>query len=134
MLAKRWEDEYDYEEYPEYVEEQPKEQPRKKPVLVKPHPAQRAQMLLNKPLRSRCRTAFILFTVLAMAVTIRSGISASRGYVLVDTQQKAQTLEQENERLRIEIARLKAPDRIKSIAENALGMQVPTAVYFTREK
>ena len=130
MLAKRWEDEYDYEEYPEYVEEQP----RKKPVLVKPHPVQRAQTLLNKPLRSRCRTAFILFTVLAMAVTIRSGISASRGYVLVDTQQKAQTLEQENERLRIEIARLKAPDRIKSIAENDLGMQVPTAVYFTREK
>ena len=130
MLAKRWEDEYDYEEYPEYVEEQP----RKKPVLVKPHPVQRAQTLLNKPLRSRCRTAFILFTVLAMAVTIRSGISASRGYVLVDTQQKAQTLEQENERLRIEIARLKAPERIKSIAENDLGMQVPTAVYFTREK
>ncbi|MBQ7478382.1 MAG: cell division protein FtsL [Selenomonadaceae bacterium] len=130
MLAKRWEDEYDYEEYPEYVEEQP----RKKPVLVKPHPVQRAQTLLNKPLRSRCRTAFILFTVLAMAVTIRSGISASRGYVLVDTQQKAQMLEQENERLRIEIARLKAPERIKSIAENDLGMQVPTAVYFTREK
>ena len=110
------------------------EQPRKKPVLVKPHPVQRAQTLLNKPLRSRCRTAFILFTVLAMAVTIRSGISASRGYVLVDTQQKAQMLEQENERLRIEIARLKAPERIKSIAENDLGMQVPTAVYFTREK
>lgn len=131
MLAKRLEEEYEYEAYPEYVEEQP----RPRPVLVKNSPvAQKSRMLLNKPLRSHCRTLFVVFTVLAMAVTIRSGISASRGYVLVDTQQKAQVLEQENERLRIEIAQLKSPQRIKSIAAEELGMQVPTKVYFSHEK
>ena len=132
MLARRLEEECEYEAYPEYTEES---QPRPKPVLVKPKQSfQQAQMLLDKPLRSRCRTLFILFTVLAMAVTIRSGISASRGYVLVDTQQRAQVLEQENERLRIKIAELKSPQRIKAIAEAELGMQVPTKVYFSHEK
>ncbi|MBR4695259.1 MAG: cell division protein FtsL [Selenomonadaceae bacterium] len=135
MLAKRIEEEYEYEynheTYPEHVEEKT----RPKPVLVKPKRSfQKAQMMLDKPLRSRCRTLFIVFTVLAMAVTIRSGISASRGYVLVDTQQRAQVLEQENERMRIEIAQLKSPQRIKAIATEELGLQVPTKVYFGHEK
>ena len=69
-----------------------------------------------------------------MAVTIRSGISASRGYVLVDTQQRAQVIEQENERLRVEIAQLKSPQRIKAIATGELGMQTPAKVYFVHEK
>lgn len=129
MLAKRIDEEYDYEAYPESVP-----LPRKPVLVEKPGQFQRSQMLLNKPLRSRCRTLFILFTVLAMAVTIRSGISASRGYALVDTQQRAQVIEQENERLRVEIAQLKSPQRIKAIAAGELGMQVPVKVYFVHEK
>ena len=86
---------------------------------------------LNHLLRSRCRVFFVVFAVLAMAVVIRSGISASRGYALVATQNQAQQLEQENERLKIEIAKLKSPQRIKQIAEDELGMGVPAKIYFS---
>ncbi len=89
---------------------------------------------LNHLLRSRCRVAFIVFAVLAMAVVIRSGISASRGYALVATQTQAQQLELENERLRVEIAQLKSPQRIKQIAEDELGMIVPRKMYFSHDR
>ena len=90
--------------------------------------------LLNTRLRSRAQILFIVFAVLAMAVTVRSGISASRGYALVAVQTQAQQIEQENERLRVEIAKLKAPQRIQGIAESELGMQSPTKMYFAHEK
>ena len=89
---------------------------------------------LNHLLRSRCRVFFVVFTILAMAVVIRSGISASRGYALVATQNQAQQVELENERLRVEIAHLKSPQRIKQIAEDELGMIVPRKMYFSHEK
>ena len=89
---------------------------------------------LNTRLRSRCRWALLIIAVLAMLVTFRSGLSASRGYALVATQNEATALEQENERLRIEIARLKSPQRISRIAEEELGMVVPKKMYFTHER
>ncbi len=89
---------------------------------------------LDHLLRSRCRLAFIVISVLAMLVVIRSGISASRGYALVETHNQAQRIEQENERLRIEIARLKSPQRIQQIASEELGMGVPNKMYFSHEK
>ena len=89
---------------------------------------------LNTLLRSRCQLAFIIISILAMLVTVRSGISASRGYALVATQNQAQQLERENERLRIEIAKLKSPQRISQIAEEELGMVVPKKMYFSHEK
>ena len=88
---------------------------------------------LDHLLRSRCRVAFIIISILAMLVVVRSGINASRGYALVATQNQAEALEQENERLRIEIAKLKAPSRIKQIAEDELGMDVPRRMYFSHE-
>ena len=89
---------------------------------------------LNTRLRSKCQWAFIIISILAMLVTVRSGISASRGYALVATQNQAQQLEQENERLKIEIAKLKSPQRISQIAEEELGMVVPKKMYFSHER
>ena len=89
---------------------------------------------LDHLLRSRFRMFFAVFAILAMAVVIRSGIAASRGYALVATQNQAQQIELENERLRVEIAQLKAPGRIKEIAENKLGMKVPPKSYFSHER
>ena len=89
---------------------------------------------LNRNLRSHCQIAFIIISILAMLVTIRSGISASRGYALVATQTQAQPLEHENERLRVEIAKLKSPQRIKQIASEELGMVVPKKMYFSHER
>lgn len=94
----------------------------------------KSQPKINFRLRSRCQLAFIVFAILAMLVTVRSGISASRGYALVATQNEAQQLERENERLRIEIAKLKSPQRISRIAEEELGMIVPKKMYFAHER
>ncbi|MBR2214684.1 MAG: cell division protein FtsL [Selenomonadaceae bacterium] len=132
MLAKRWED---YEDEEEYFAPQPERQPA---VAVPPKRhltlVKKKRTLLNTHLRSRCSMVLILLAVLSMAVVIRSGISASRGYTLVALQQEAQQLELENERLRIEIAKLKSPQRIKTIAATELGMEVPNKMYFAHEK
>lgn len=69
-----------------------------------------------------------------MLVVVRSGINASRGYALVATQNQAQVLEDENARLRIEIAKLKSPGRIKQIAQEQLGMDVPKQMYFSHDR
>ena len=71
---------------------------------------------------------------MAMLVTVRSGMSASRGYELVKLQQQADSLEKENDRLKIDIAQLKSPQRIQRIATEKLGMVVPQAVYFSTDK
>ena len=104
-------------------------------------PQERAQLRLikgrpklNHLLRSRCRVAFLVIALFAMLVVIRSGISASRGYMLVATQTQAESIEQENERLRIEIAKLKSPSRIQQIAYEELGMAVPKKMYFSHER
>ena len=89
---------------------------------------------LNHLLRSRFRIFILVFSIFAMIVTIRHGISASRGYALVATQSQAEQLELENERLRVEIAQLKSPDRIKHIAEEKLGMVVPRKMYFPHDR
>lgn len=92
------------------------------------------QTVLDTSTRSHCQILFLTLAVLAMLVTIGSGISASRGYALVEVQQQAEALEQENERLKIDIARLKSPERIKEIAKNQLDMEVPKHTYFSQEK
>lgn len=90
--------------------------------------------VLDTRLRTHGQLLFLTMTVLALLVTVGSGISASRGYELVALQQQADQLEQENERLKIEIAKLKSPERIKSIAKDQLGMEVPKQTYFSSER
>ena len=120
MLAKKLE----YEEL--YVEsevgvEKPKEKIKNRPIL-------------NTHLRSRCMFLFVVLTAMAMFVTVRSGMIASEGYELVQLQKQAYQLEQENEHMKIEIAHLKAPQRIQNIATQQLGMVVPQQVYFANGK
>ncbi len=112
----------------------------KKRAVVYDFPAEQSELRiiskrpkLDHLLRSRCRVAFIIISILAMLVVVRSGINASRGYMLVDTQNQAQALEQENERLRVEIAKLKSPGRIRQIAEDDLHMVLPKRMYFSHE-
>lgn len=90
--------------------------------------------VLDTSMRSHCQILFLTIAVLAMLVTIGSGVSASRGYALVEVQRQADALEQENERLKIDIAKLKSPERIKNIATDQLGMEVPKHTYFSQEK
>ena len=123
MLAKRLENEEIYEipEVPAGTEAVPK------PRLHTHH-------CLNTHLRSRCLLLVLLLAVMGMVLTTCSSIGASRGYELVHAQQAAVRLEQENEQLKIEIARLKSPQRIQSIAAKDLGMVIPNQVYFASDK
>ena len=118
MLARRREEEEENERYIRPL------QPQQSSREILRHPA------LNKKLRSRCFMILALLIVMAMTVTIRSGIASSRGYELVKLQSEADKIAQENERLKIEIAHKKSPERIRSIAEKQLGMTMPQNVYF----
>ena len=88
---------------------------------------------VNTNLRNCLRAIFCLIALGAMVVTLLGGISANNGYTLLETQQNADQLEQENERLKIEIAQLKSPARIEAIAVEQLHMQVPQNMYFSHE-
>ena len=120
MLARQREYEYYEEEL----------QPQR---IEKPAPPPKRRPTLNTHLRSRCFLLLALICVMAMAITIRSGITASRGYDLVQIQQQAQALEKENEHLKIEIAQMKSPERIRRIATDKLGMSTPKNVYFATD-
>ena len=56
-----------------------------------------------------------------------------RGYELVQLRQTASQIENENRELEVKIAKLRAPQRIKDIAINRLGMVVPQEFYFAAE-
>jgi cell division protein ftsL len=102
----------------------PQKEPPKEPLIRRE---------VNTNLRNCLRAIFFLIAFGAMVVTLLGGISANNGYTLLETQQNADQLEQENERLKIEIAQLKSPARIEAIAVEQLHMQVPQNMYFSHE-
>ncbi|MFA6850166.1 MAG: cell division protein FtsL [Selenomonadaceae bacterium] len=117
MLAKRIEESYGtYEEIPV--------------SKTTAKSAGRRQMKLNTHLRSRCMILLMVLSAMAIFVTVRSGVSASRGYELVQIKQETARLEKENEHLKLDIAQMKSPQRIKQIAVQNLGMVLPKNVYF----
>ena len=97
------------------------------------HKPERQEMFVHRVLNTSLRSHFQVLFIVTALLAIGSGISASRGYTLVETQSEATRIEQENERLNVEIAKLKNPERIKAIAESQLGMQVPKKTYFSHE-
>lgn len=113
MLAKR------KEEFALYEEEQ---------LMLEP--AAQPKPMINKKLRAKCAVFVLLFAGLAMFTTIRSETIVSEGYALVQAKSQTAQIEKENERLRLEIAQMKAPQRIEEIAVTDLGMIVPKEVYF----
>jgi cell division protein ftsL len=116
---------YTYEyAYEEEIRPAPQPEPPKEPLIRRE---------VNTNLRNCLRAVFFLIAFGAMVVTLLGGISANNGYTLLETQQNADQLEQENERLKIEIAQLKSPARIEAIAVEQLHMQVPQNMYFSHE-
>ena len=116
---------YTYEyTYEEEMRPAPQKEPPKEPLIRRE---------VNTNLRNCLRAIFFLIAFGAMVVTLLGGISANNGYTLLETQQNADQLEQENERLKIEIAQLKSPARIEAIAVDQLHMQVPQNMYFSHE-
>lgn len=88
------------------------------------------EMNLNNALRSRCIILFVVVSLLAGFFILRSGIAASNAYQLNQIKNQATKLEAENSRLHLEIAHLKSPERIQSIATKDLGMILPDKFFF----
>ena len=118
--------------------EEPERQPEKKqPVVRRSHrrrPVQAMRAYVDTDLRFKALVLFVLFAVTATVTLVRSEVSAMRGYELVQLRQQAIQLEQENKGLELKIAELKAPQRIKDLATNELGMVVPKEFYFAEGK
>lgn len=89
----------------------------------KPAPQHRAA------LRAKCLLMAVMIAIAAMFITVRSEAIIRAGYDLVQLKAQAAKMEKENEALKLEIARLKSPQRIQHIATNQLGMVVPQNVY-----
>ena len=109
------------------------EEPEQQPVVRRTRrrrPAQAVRSYVDSDLRFKAFVLFVLFAVTATVTLVRSEVSAMRGYELVQLRQEAIQLEQENKGLELKIAELKAPQRIKDLATNELGMVVPKEFYF----
>jgi len=85
---------------------------------------------VNKSLRSKCLILAATLAVMAMAVTLQSEFIVRSGYTLVQLKAQAAKLEKENELLRLDIAKLKSPQRIQQIATSQLGMVMPQTVLY----
>lgn len=83
----------------------------------------------NCALRIKCLLTVILTALFAGYFTVQSEAIIRSGYDLVKTKAELAKVERENEALRLDIAKLKAPQRIQKIAINELGMIVPKNMY-----
>lgn len=85
---------------------------------------------LDIALRVKCLITVLLVAAVAVVVTVRSEAIVRAGYELVQMKSQALSLQKENELLRLDIAKLKSPQRIQEIATVQLGMVVPQHVYY----
>ena len=84
---------------------------------------------LDIALRTKCLITVLLVAAVAIFVTVRSEAIIRAGYDLVQLKSQALSLQRENELLRLDIAKLKSPQRIQNIATAELGLVMPQNVY-----
>lgn len=112
-----------------YDESQKNYKQMKTKKLVKVEQAKNVNV--NNALRSRCIILFVVVIALAGFFILRSGVAANNAYYLNQLKNQSTVLEAENSRLHLEIAHLKSPERIQSIATQELGMIVPDKFFFS---
>ncbi len=100
---------------------QPGPTPAPAPV-ARPHP--------YPSLRKQFLQLILLAAALAMLITVHSEMMVRTGYSLVEMKAQAARLEKDNDLLRLEIAKLKSPQRIQQIATSQLGMVTPQTAYY----
>lgn len=84
----------------------------------------------DRKLRVKCLTLVLIAVVMAAITTMQSAAIVQSGYELVKIKGQVAKVEKENELLRLDIARLKSPQRIEEIAVKELGMIVPKNAYY----
>lgn len=88
---------------------------------------------LNRKLRMRCFLLAGLVAAMCIFTIFCRSFAAQKGYELVEMKQSVSTLQRENARLKLDIAKLKTPSRIKTIAVTKLGMVLPPKIYFANQ-
>lgn len=99
---------------------------------IQQHPKKKERRFCHRShvcLRTECLVSAVLVGLLAMFVTWGSSSIVSAGYDLVQARGCLRNLENQNELLRLEMAQLKAPQRVQNIAVSQLGMINPPTVY-----
>ena len=130
MAARQLQAAYDYD----YLYDYGAYAPEWEPEITKEPEKKEERSVINTALRSKVAKLVIMLSFMATITAVGNQLIASRGYALVQAKQEAERLETENEHLKVDIAKLKSPQRIKDIAINNLGMVVPKDVYFATEK
>ncbi|OIQ12458.1 cell division protein FtsL [Neomoorella thermoacetica] len=98
--------------------------------------------LSNRRRESRARQKILLLGLVLMGVVI--GLSLTfltmqvliKGYKIDSLKRELSTLQRENEQLQLEVARLKAPERVARVATTKLGMVEPKTeqIYYVPEQ
>ena len=84
----------------------------------------------NVRLRSQCFTLIVIAVVMGMLAAVQSAAVVKAGYTLVQVKADVAKAEKENELLRLDIAKMKSPQRIEMIAVQQLGMVIPQKTYY----
>ncbi|WP_258359325.1 cell division protein FtsL [Moorella sulfitireducens (nom. illeg.)] len=79
--------------------------------------------------KTRQKVVLLVLVLLAIGIAFAKTYLAVqvvlRGYELEALKEEISTIQRENERLQLEVARLKAPERIAAVATTRLGMVAP---------
>lgn len=84
---------------------------------------------LNVRLRKQCFMLTALVAVMMFVLTIENVLVVRSGYQLVQIKKELTVVDRSNEILKLEVARLKTPDRIQKIATEQLGLVLPQTVF-----
>lgn len=95
---------------------------------------ERRRMLQRSNLRGKAVILLLLITAVAGIITFEASVIASKGIEIVNIRTEAAKVELENSQLKISNAQMKSPQRIKTIAQQRLGMTVADQVYFAEGK
>lgn len=93
-------------------------------------PAPKIIRKADKRLRTKCLILVMLAIIMAAVTTIQSAAIIQAGYDLVKVKSQVAKIEKENELLRLDIAKLRSPQRIEEFATKNLGMVVPQNAYY----
>lgn len=82
-----------------------------------------------RQLRIRFFGLIFSLAVMAMILTLQNSLIVKNGYEVVQVKSEIVKMEKENEFLQLDIAKMKSPQRIQTIAAKELGMIAPQNIY-----
>lgn len=99
--------------------------------LARKRVEERSRTRARAPNRTRQKALLLGLVLLAIALAFGKTLLAVqlviKGYELDALKQEISTMQRDNERLQLEVARLKAPERVAQVATTRLGMVEPVA-------